>query len=146
MMGNIGCVICGAMGDVGYAGICRKCTAEGASAEKNPLRFAHAPENAATRFYRDSGISSFSIDQIRNEDQRQIAKWGIQSRTAFEWMTDIAEEVGETARAISEHEYRGGNPGEVVAEAIQAATLLLKIAEIFHRIDASALKAKPETP
>ena len=68
---------------------------------------------------------------VQIEGVRQVQKWGVQERTPFEWMTYVTEEVGETAKAISEHEYRGGMQSTVVKEAIQAATLLLKIAEMY---------------
>ena len=69
--------------------------------------------------------------KIQKENLAQISKWGVQKRTAFEWITYLTEELGELAEAISEHEYRGASKEEVVKEAIQVATLALKIAEIF---------------
>lgn len=71
---------------------------------------------------------------IRAESSRQIEKWGFQDRSPFEWVTYTAEELGEMADAISEYEYRNGDPGDVVTEAIQAATLCLKVAEMFLMI------------
>lgn len=68
---------------------------------------------------------------ISVENGRQLDKWGVQSVSAFEWMTYLTEEVGELAEAISEHEYRNGRKEQIVKEAIQVATLALKIAEIF---------------
>jgi hypothetical protein len=50
-------------------------------------------------------------------------------------MAFVTEEVGELSRAICEYEDRGGRPKEVFMEAIQAATLILKIAEMFKAID-----------
>ena len=71
------------------------------------------------------------FDQLDEENLRQISKWGIQEHTAFEWMTITAEEFGSLAKAINEHHCRKGPKGKVVAEAIQVATLALKIAEMF---------------
>lgn len=68
---------------------------------------------------------------VKNENIRQLAKWGIQDKSPFEWLTYTAEELGETAKAISEHHYRGGSATAVVKEAIQTATLALKIAEMY---------------
>jgi NTP pyrophosphatase (non-canonical NTP hydrolase) len=68
------------------------------------------------------------------ENTRQLNKWGIQTRTPFEWLTYTTEELGELANAISEHYYRGGTAEEVVKEAIQTATLVLKIAEMYSSI------------
>jgi len=72
------------------------------------------------------------FDQLDEENLRQISKWGIQERTAFEWLTFTAEELGSLAKAINEHHYRKGPKNKVVAEALQVATLALKIAEMFE--------------
>jgi len=68
---------------------------------------------------------------VKEEGERQVRKWGIQERTPFEWIAYVTEEVGEMAKAISNHSYFGGPQSEVVKEAIHAATLLLKIAEMY---------------
>jgi hypothetical protein len=44
------------------------------------------------------------------------------------------EELGEVSKAIGEWNYRCGDAREVVKEAIQTATLSLKIAEMFQNI------------
>lgn len=69
---------------------------------------------------------------VSAENMAQLHKWGIQTKTPFEWMTYITEEVGEVAQAISEHIYRDEPAHYVAHEAIQAATLLLKIAEMYY--------------
>jgi NTP pyrophosphatase (non-canonical NTP hydrolase) len=71
------------------------------------------------------------VEQVENENIRQLKKWGVQDRSPFEWLTFLMEEVGELASEISELEYRNGNHREVIAEAIQVATLALKIAEMY---------------
>ncbi len=71
------------------------------------------------------------FEMIKEESLRQIRKWGIQDRDPFEWLAYITEELGELSCAISEYEYRGGLQSEVVNEAVQVATLALKIAEMF---------------
>jgi len=68
---------------------------------------------------------------ISDENFRQVHKWGIQDRSPFEWLTYAAEELGELAKAISEQQYRGGPPENIVKEAIQTATLCLEIAEMY---------------
>ncbi len=75
------------------------------------------------------------FEMVDEENARQIRKWGIQIRTPFEWMTYLTEEVGEISKAISEAEYRGAPLDDVVTEAIQAATLALKIAEMYSKED-----------
>ncbi len=70
------------------------------------------------------------FDMVLVENDRQLDKWGVQHHTPFEWLT-YAAELGELAKAISEHEYREGDWRDVVDEAIQVATLALKIAEMY---------------
>lgn len=70
------------------------------------------------------------VEKIKRENEYQLRKWGIQNRTMFEWMIYLTEEVGELAAEVSENEYRLGSPKKVLAEAIQVATLALKIAEM----------------
>ena len=84
--------------------------------------------------YIDRGLEDecWMIKKIQNESANQIVKWGIQVHTAFEWLAYITEELGELAKAISEYEYRNGTKEEVVNEAIQTATLALKIAEMYE--------------
>ena len=71
---------------------------------------------------------------IYEENIRQIKKWGIQDHEPFEWLMFATEELGETAKAIGEFQYRGGLAEDVVKEAIQTATLMLKIAEMFQAL------------
>ena len=72
------------------------------------------------------------FEQVENENARQLKKWGIQDRSSFEWLAYLTEEVGEVSRAICELEYRSGTHHDVYLEAIQVATLALKIAEMFR--------------
>jgi hypothetical protein len=69
--------------------------------------------------------------KVHEENKRQVEKWGVQRHTSFEWLTYTAEELGSLAKAIGEYEHRGGPAERVVDEAIQVATLALKIAEMF---------------
>jgi NTP pyrophosphatase (non-canonical NTP hydrolase) len=71
---------------------------------------------------------------VSDENNRQLSKWGIQDHSPEEWLMYAAEELGETAEAISEYKYRGGKASEVAKEDIQTATLILKIAEMFEAI------------
>jgi len=71
---------------------------------------------------------------LEAENMRQLKKWGIQDREPFEWLGFATEELGETANAIGEFTFRCGNPEDVVKEAIQTATLMLKIAEMFLEV------------
>ena len=69
---------------------------------------------------------------ILRENIRQLEKWGIQDHSPSEWLMFTTEELGELAEAIGEWQYRGGLVEDVVKEAIQTATLCLKIAEMFQ--------------
>ena len=68
------------------------------------------------------------------ENERQIEKWGIQDHQILEWMLILGEEVGELNKAVLEQWILSGDWRErrkqTVKEAIQVATLALKIAEI----------------
>ncbi len=76
-------------------------------------------------------------DMVVNENQRQLDKWGIQNHSPEEWLMYATEELGETAKAIGEFKYLGGLVEPVVKEAIQTATLMLKIAEMFQSLCSS---------
>ena len=69
---------------------------------------------------------------VDNENKRQLKLWGIQNCTLAEWMLFLTEEVGELAKAIAEYTYREGPPSEIYNEAIETATLALKIAEMIE--------------
>ena len=73
--------------------------------------------------------------EIEEENQRQLDKWGIQDHHPFAWLAFATEELGEVSDAISQYLYHSGDREEVVKEAIQTATLCIKIAEMFkhHR-------------
>jgi len=68
---------------------------------------------------------------VLQENQRQLDKWGIQNHDPFQWLAFTTEELGELSDAISEWHFREGLAEPVINEAIQTATLCLKIAEMF---------------
>lgn len=90
-----------------------------------------------TRKYTDKCLQSntWITNRVQSENRKQLGKWGVQTHSAFEWLTYTTEELGELAEAIQEHEYRDGSAEQVVNEAIQLATLALKIAEMFEGTD-----------
>ncbi len=65
------------------------------------------------------------------ENHRQIKRWGIQEHDAATWMLILSEEHGELAQALLQYEYEDGPVDQVIKEAIQIATLAIKIAEMF---------------
>ena len=84
-------------------------------------------------------LLSVMIDDLREENKLQIQKWGVQDHEASEWMMFLTEEIGELAQAISEWQYRNGHERNVFNEAIQSATLALKIAEMFKKEESERL-------
>lgn len=79
----------------------------------------------------DVGLNSNYVGaEIMREHCRQIEKWGYQTHNVFEWLAFTTEELGELSKAISEYVYRDGNKEDIVKEAIQVATLAIKIARM----------------
>jgi len=76
----------------------------------------------------DLGILNKDCRSLLEENERQLKKWGRQTRTPFEWLAYLTEEVGELAKAISEVIYRNGALESVSREAVQVSALALKIA------------------
>jgi NTP pyrophosphatase (non-canonical NTP hydrolase) len=72
------------------------------------------------------------VPMVEEENKHQIEKFGVQCKSPFEWMTNLTEEVGELAEAITEVEYNNATLEAVRREAIQVATLALKIAEMYN--------------
>lgn len=70
------------------------------------------------------------FDDVIVENKKQVDKWGVQTHSLFEWQNYTTEELGELAKAIAEYEYRNGDWKQIYNEAIQVATLSLKIAEM----------------
>jgi NTP pyrophosphatase (non-canonical NTP hydrolase) len=71
---------------------------------------------------------------VFRENHRQLVKWGVQDHEPSEWLMFTTEELGELAEAIGEFQFRwkAGSCENVIKEAIQTATLCLKIAEMFN--------------
>lgn len=77
--------------------------------------------------FTDTGISKADLDLIRTEDACQRIKWGDQTHTPDRWILILSEEMGELSKAVLEAHY-GGDLEDVYCEAVQCATLCLKIA------------------
>lgn len=85
---------------------------------------------------KDLALKSKNIlfELVGLESENQILKWGIQDHEPSEWLMFLTEEIGELAKAIAENQYRNGNVKDIIHEAIQVATLSLKIAEMFNKL------------
>ena len=86
--------------------------------------------------YRDEELKTLYMlgglmSAVGKENFRHLEKWGIQNQTLPEWLMFLTEELGELAEAIAEFEYRKGAAWLIHDEAIQVATLALKIAEMI---------------
>jgi len=68
---------------------------------------------------------------VCRENSRQLEKWGVQDHDPFQWLAFATEELGELSETIVDWHFREGLPEPVINEAIQTATLCLKIAEMF---------------
>lgn len=81
--------------------------------------------------YEDKRLQSQRVfEAVGRENARQLQKWGVQKHNLFVWGNFAAEEMGELHKAIAEHHFRNGEAEEIYKEAIQTATLCLKIAEM----------------
>ncbi|MCK9566249.1 MAG: hypothetical protein M0Q43_09395 [Methanothrix sp.] len=72
------------------------------------------------------------FDLVRMEAARAVSIHGVQDRHPFEWLAFLSEEFGELSKAMNEAVYRNGSTCEVAIEAVQVATLALKIAEMYR--------------
>ena len=85
----------------------------------------------------DVGISDAEHDAVDAEDSRQIHKWGYQDVPPQNWLGYLTEEVGELAEAINKtytpYDKEGVAKVDIYKEAIQVATLALKIARMHRR-------------
>ncbi len=90
-------------------------------------------EKGEIMILKDKGLQEKDFALLVKEDMDQIAKWGLQEHHPFEWLAYLVEEVGELSEAISEYLYRNGKPEAIVKEALQTATLALKVAVMVKR-------------
>lgn len=65
------------------------------------------------------------------ENHRQLARWGTQEHDPYCWFTILSEEVGELAQSILQYEFEDTDSHGIIKEAIQTATLAIKIAEMY---------------
>lgn len=79
---------------------------------------------------KDPNVRLDDINLLIRESERQIRKWGIQEASPFEWLSYLVEEVGKLAKAINEFSYCEKDKSKIAEEAIQVATLALKIAKM----------------
>lgn len=81
----------------------------------------------------DTGLDSEAINMVYDEDARQREKWGDQTHSIYKWITILSEEVGELSKAALEVYHNEASWRDVVKEAVQVATLALKIAWMVQK-------------
>lgn len=85
----------------------------------------------------DSLLGLWGKIAVLTEDANQLRKWGVQTHTLAEWAVIIAEEEGELQKEMCEAHFRPAEAdySALRAEAIQVATLALKIARMANARD-----------
>lgn len=78
----------------------------------------------------DIGLLGSDIEKVLAEDLKQFNKWGVQQHDPYRWLAILVEEVGELAQAILKNEFENDITEKIENEAIQVATLALKIAKM----------------
>lgn len=89
--------------------------------------------NKETVLFTDEGLCEEALDMIASEDEAQREKWGVQYHYLAKWCLILGEEVGELNKAILEYFVGNDTLTQVVREAVQVATLALKIAWMCRR-------------
>ena len=81
----------------------------------------------------DTRLNTFNelVKLIKEEDEKQVQKWGIQDRHIFEWAMWISEEFGEFIQAINEQNYERVHDepayNSIIKEGVQTITLISKM-------------------
>lgn len=76
-----------------------------------------------------------ALEAVRDERERQDAKWGEQNHTPVEWLSVLVEEVGEAAQRANEIHWHD-NPDsrrEYHDEMVQVAAVAVAALEAFGR-------------
>lgn len=91
----------------------------------------------------DLGVGGFEIDALLSESALQVKKWGVQCDTPHKWLGWLHEEAGELAKAInkvySDTDKADIDKQDIFKEAVQVATLALKIARMYRAEYADAI-------
>ena len=69
---------------------------------------------------------------VEQERITQIGRWGKQQHSLAEWYLILAEEVGEVAKAIQEHD---GSYNEIYDELVQVAAVSIQICEAIKDME-----------
>lgn len=85
----------------------------------------------------DLGLHEASrvISEAVDEGKRQERKWGVQTHSPAQWFLILGEEFGELGQAMCAAEFDGKVTSAIHDEAIQVATLALKIADMARQAE-----------
>jgi len=76
-------------------------------------------------------------DEIRQERERQVNKWGVQNHKPIEYLSILMEEVGEVAREALENHFTDFYPPHTLdnyrKELIQVAAVAVAMIESLDR-------------
>lgn len=86
---------------------------------------------------KDIGVGAAELNAVVAEHKKQVEKWGWQDVDPHTWLGYLTEEVGELAQAInkvySTYDKQDVEKMDIYKEAVQTATLALKIAAMHRR-------------
>ena len=86
-----------------------------------------------------------ALDTVREERDRQDARWGIQHHSYVQWFAIMSEEVGEAVKEINETHFYGPGPTEHLrAELVQVAAIAVAMIEQIDR-DAAGITTHLES-
>ena len=73
------------------------------------------------------------FEQIREERERQDAKWGEQNHLPFVWCSILGEEVGEVNKAALEYYFANIPIDDYKKELVQVAAVAVAMLECIER-------------
>lgn len=76
------------------------------------------------------------VEEILQEREYQMVKWGEQNHTPLPWLAILMEEVGEASQEALRINFGGKNTADYRAEIIQVAAVALAMIECLDRNNA----------
>lgn len=80
-------------------------------------------------------LDTYALEDVFEEKDRQVAKWGEQNHNPYIYLTILVEEVGEIAQAILQTQFGGPKGGfaNIRKEAVHACAVALAAIECLDR-------------
>ncbi len=84
------------------------------------------------KLYKDRCLDNMHLlsELLEEEHRRQLKQFGVQEHSLYKWVTCIMEELGELSEAILENDCGAAPLTDVTREALEVATLALKVVEM----------------